>query len=217
MSVERLSTGAELRVTGGRDGVVVLCINGGVAKDAPGTWSASIEYLVRRLAPNFPDLGWAELKYRIRSWKRMGMGIADGQAALDAVVAAGADEVVLVGFSMGGAVSSAIAAHPAVRRVIGLAPWLPEQLDLAPMRGRHMDVLHGNLDGERFGFPGVSAAEARAGLDRIIALGGSGSFRMIRGATHGIALRAPGGRIAPLPRAGAWVDGVRALLASHPG
>ena len=38
------------------------------------------------------------------------------------------------------------AAHPAVAGVLGLAPWLPDQLDLAPLRGRRLDVLHGALD-----------------------------------------------------------------------
>lgn len=213
MSVERLSTGAEMRVSGRRDGTVALCINGGVAKDAPGTWSASLEYLIDRLAPRHPDLGWALLKYRIRSWNRMGMGIADGQAALDAVVASGAARVILIGFSMGGAVSCAIAADPRVERVIGLAPWLPPALDVSPMHGRRIDILHGTLDGDRLDFPGVSATEARAGLDRILAAGGTGTFTSIRGATHGIALRGPRGGHVPLPRARTWARRVDTLLA----
>jgi pimeloyl-ACP methyl ester carboxylesterase len=209
---EALDTGAALRVRGPSGGTVVLCVNGGTARDVPGSWSGSLEYLVGRLAPRFPDLAWAEIRYRIRSWKRLGMCIEDGHAALEHVARSGADEVVLLGYSMGGAVASTIAGHPLVRRVIGLAPWLPERLDASGMAGRRIDVLHGSLDRYLPGIPGVSPDSSRAGFERLLSLGATGSYTTIAGATHGVALRAPWGGLIPLPRAGAWVAGVAGAL-----
>ena len=121
----------------------------------PGTWSASIEWLVRGLAPRFPDLRFAEVRYRVKSWNRLDLCVEDVLAAIGASRARGG---LLMGFSMGGAVSVRAAAHPAVVGVLGLAPWLPDELDLAPLRGRRLDVLHGALDRWLPGIPGVSPA-----------------------------------------------------------
>jgi len=212
MSVERLATGADIRVTGPRGDTVVLCLNGGMAREVPGTWSASVEYLVRRLAPSAGEVGWAEVRYRVRSWKRLPMCIDDGRAALGALADAGARKVVLLGYSMGGAVSTAIAGDPLVRRVIGLAPWLPPELDMSGMRGRRFDVLHGSLDRALPGIPGVSPERSRAGFDRLLELGATGTYALIPGAIHAVALRAPWGALVPMPRAGAWAERVGELL-----
>ena len=72
----------------------------------------------------------------------------------------------LLGFSMGGAVSVRAAAHPSVVGVVGLAPWLPDQLDLTPLRGRRLDVIHGALDRWLPGIPGVSPTLSRRGFER---------------------------------------------------
>ena len=216
MTHDRLFTGAALRVTGPRDGLVVLCVNGGTARERPGIWSASVEYLVRTLAPTLPQIGWAEVRYRVRSWKRLEMCIADGNAALDAIVAQGAREVVLLGYSMGGAVAGEIAGHPRVNHVIGLAPWLPERLPMPGMRGTRFDVLHGSLDRYLPGIPGVNPTSSRAGFDRLIAAGTTGTYTLIPGAIHAIALRAPWGSLVPV-RAGRWAHHVHGLLtAAHP-
>ena len=45
-----LSTGAEARVTGAGAERAVVCVNGGQSAQVPGTWSASLEWLVGRLA-----------------------------------------------------------------------------------------------------------------------------------------------------------------------
>src|SRR5207302_351687 len=37
------------------DSGAVVCVNGGQSADVPGTWSASLEWLVGRLAPRIPD------------------------------------------------------------------------------------------------------------------------------------------------------------------
>jgi dienelactone hydrolase len=54
--------------------------------------------------------------------------------------------VVLLGFSMGGAVSIAIANEPVVEEVVGLAPWIPDQLDVSTLRRKRLAVFHGALD-----------------------------------------------------------------------
>ncbi len=197
-----LSTGAELRVTNGPRERMVLCLNGGQSREVAGTWSATLEWLVGRLAPGFPTLGFAELRYRVKSWQQLDSCIADTKAA---VAAAGAARTLLLGFSMGGAVSIATASEPGVERVVGLAPWIPDQLGLETLRGRRLDVLHGSLDRYLPGIPGVSAAGSRRGFDRAQALGVEGSYTLIRGAVHGVALRGPGGGTFPLPRASAWL------------
>ena len=87
--------------------------------------------------------------------------------------------------------------------MLGLAPWIPNELDLAPLAGRRLTVIHGSLDRALPGIPGVSPAHSRRGFDRARALGVDGEYTLLRGAVHGLALRAHWGRPVPLPRAGA--------------
>ena len=79
----------------------------------------------------------------------------DGCAALDLV----ARPSLLVGFSMGGAVSIGIASHPNVTGVLGLAPWIPERLSLEGLRGKRFDVVHGSWDRYLPGIPGCQRRE----------------------------------------------------------
>ncbi|HEY2372504.1 MAG TPA: hypothetical protein VGH82_08130 [Gaiellaceae bacterium] len=197
-----LSTGAELRITGPAGATAaVVCVNGGQSGEVEGTWSASLEWLVGRLAPRFTELLFAEVRYRIKSWKRLDWCVEDARAA---IATAGAERTLLVGFSMGGTVAAQVADEPSVETVIGLAPWLPERISLAPLRGRRFRVIHGSLDGRLPGIPGVSPAGSRRGFERARALGIEGDYTLIPGATHGIALRAHWGRPIPLPRASTW-------------
>ena len=96
-----LATGAEARLRGPASPLAVVCANGGQGRDVPGTWSASIEWLVGELAPAFPSLRFAEVRYRIKSWNRLDMCVEDALAAIEA---AGGERTLLVGFSMGGLV-----------------------------------------------------------------------------------------------------------------
>lgn len=209
VEVAPLPTGAEMRLRGsGRTAVV--CVNGGQAGEAEGTWSASLEWLVRRLAPRFRHLVFAEVRYRVKSWRRLEACVEDARAA---VRAAGAPRTLLLGFSMGGAVAISAADEPSVERVLGLAPWIPDRLSLEPLRGKRFDVLHGSLDRWLPGIPGVSPASSRRGFERARALGIVGQYELIPGALHGIALRAHWGRPVPLPRAAAWERLVAAQLA----
>lgn len=209
--VVRIASGAEMRVTGepGRD--AVICVNGGQAGHVEGTWSASLEWLVGRLAPRFPSLAFVEVRYRVKSWKRLEACVEDARSA---VRAAGAARTMLLGFSMGGAVAISAADEPSVERVLGLAPWIPDRLGLEPLHGRRLDVLHGSLDRWLPGIPGVSPALSRRGFERARAEGVDGSYELIPGALHAIAVRAGAGRTLPLPRAHAWARRVAAQLAT---
>jgi dienelactone hydrolase len=196
-----------MRVRGPTDDLAVLCVNGGRATAVDGTWSASLEWLVGRLAPRFPQIGFVEVRYRIKSWTHFESCLADARAALAQTEAR---RILLLGFSMGGAVAISVADEARVTGVLGLAPWIPDRLSLEPLRGKRLDVVHGSLDRSLPGVPGVSPASSRRGFARAQALGVPGTYTLIRGAAHAIALRS--GRPVPMPRAGTWVRHVAAHL-----
>jgi dienelactone hydrolase len=178
-----------------------VCVNGGQAAQVEGTWSASLEWLVRRLAPRFPELAFGEVRYRIKSWNKLDSCVEDARAAVGQL---GARRVVLLGFSMGGAVSARAADHPSVQTVLGLAPWFPDQLSLERLDGKRLRVLQGSLDRALPGIPGVAPAHSRRGFERALALGAEGEYTLIRGGLHGAAVRARSGRLIRLPRASTW-------------
>src|SRR5581483_4277992 len=95
-----LQSGAEMRLTGQSARRAVVCVNGGQSAEVAGTWSASLEWLVQALAPRFSSLAFAEVRYRIKSWKRLDLCAEDARSAIDALVAEGVSECALVGFSM---------------------------------------------------------------------------------------------------------------------
>jgi dienelactone hydrolase len=194
-----------------RERAIVL-VNGGQGAEVPGTWSATLEWLVRRLAPELPELAFLEVRFRVKSWKRLGDCIEDCRAAIGLAASLGAREVVLVGFSMGGAVAIAAADHPAVTTVIGLAPWIPDRLDVSTLEGKRLAIVHGSLDRWLPGIPGVSPKSSLRGFERIRQLEIDASHTVVSGGLHGLALRRPGGGLLPLPRAGHWARLVAAEL-----
>lgn len=199
-----IASGAEMRVSGaGADAVV--CVNGGGSAEVEGTWSASVEWLVDRLGPRFPDIRFAEVRYRVKSWRRLDLCVTDGEAALDALAP---ERALMLGFSMGGSVSVSLAKRDAIAGLVGLAPWLPEQLDLAPLDGKRLAIFHGALDSPLPGIPGVTAKSSRHAYERAMARGIDASYTLIRGALHGVAVRSPFGSTIPLPRARAWLEHV---------
>src|SRR4029077_1825598 len=90
-----------MRITGD-GGPAVVCVNGGQEAAVPGTWSATIEWLVVRLAPRLPELRFVEVRYRTKSWRHLDECIDDARAG---ITAAAAQRTLLLGFSMGGGVS----------------------------------------------------------------------------------------------------------------
>lgn len=209
--VASLATGADVRLRNEGAPVAALFVNGGTSRAVPGTWSATSELLVEELARRFPGIQFGEVRYRVKTWNALPSCMADASAALD-VVAGTSRQAVLVGFSMGGAVSIGVAAHAQVAGVVGLAPWIPDRLPVDGLRGKRLDVLHGAWDRALPGIPGVSPDRSRAGFERARALGVEGSYALIPRGLHGCALRAPSGTLLRLPRWRAWVDGVAALL-----
>ena len=205
----RLSTGAEMRVTGMVGAGAVVCVGGGQHREVEGTWSSSLEWLIERLAPRLPELGFAEVRYRVKSWRRLESCVDDARAAIQEI---GPARVALIGFSMGGAVAVAVAREPQVEEVIGLAPWIPDQLDVSTLRGKRLTVVHGSLDRWFPGIPGVPATSSRKGFDRARERGASGRYVLVPGAVHGMAIRAPWGNLLPLPKADLWVDVVEEEL-----
>jgi alpha-beta hydrolase superfamily lysophospholipase len=205
MSFE-LASGAEGRWTGPEGPKAVVCVNGGTAADRAGTWSASVEWLVRRLAPRWPALSFLEVRYRLRSWRRLDLCVEDARAGIASARERGAEEVALLGFSMGGAVAVQAAGDPAVSTVIALAPWLYPQLDVSPLDGRRFAIVHGALDRSLPGLPGVAPALSLAGYERARARGVDAARTLIPGGVHPIALRAPWGQPLPMARAGRWAE-----------
>jgi dienelactone hydrolase len=195
---------------GGRRAVV--CVNGGSGRQVPGTWSASLEWLVRRLAPEFPSISFLEVRYRIKSWKQLTWCIEDCRATMSLAVDDGAEELALLGFSMGGAVAISATDHPRVTTVIGLAPWIPDRLDVATLDGRRVTILHGSLDRWLPGIPGVSPKSSLRGFERIRQREIDATYTIVPGGIHGLAVRTPRGGTIPLPRAKQWAELVSAEL-----
>jgi pimeloyl-ACP methyl ester carboxylesterase len=207
MSFE-LASGAEARWTNSGGRRAVVCVNGGTAAELPGTWSASIEWLVRSAAARLPELAFLEVRYRVKSWRRLDLCVEDAGAAIDAARAAGAEELALLAFSMGGAVAVRSAGAAGVELVVGVNPWLPPQLELEPLRGRRLAVVHGSLDSPLPGIPGVKPAMSRDAVERARALGVEAERRVVR-AFHAVALRRRNGGLLALPgsrRAGEFVS-----------
>jgi dienelactone hydrolase len=195
---------------GGRRAVV--CVNGGSGRQVPGTWSATLEWLVRRLAPEFPSVSFLEVRYRIKSWKQLTGCIDDCRAAISLAVEEGAEELALLGFSMGGAVAISAADHPRVTTVIGLAPWIPDRLDVATLDGRRVTIVHGSLDRWLPGIPGVSPKSSLRGFERIRQREIDATYSIVSGGIHGLAVRSRHGSTIPLPRAKHWAKLVSAEL-----
>jgi dienelactone hydrolase len=190
----------------------VVCVNGGSGREVPGTWSATLEWLVNRLAPDFPSLSFVEVRYRIKSWKQLNWCIEDCRAAMGLAVNEGVEELALLGFSMGGAVAIAAADDPRVTTLVGLAPWIPDRLDVATLDGRRVTIVHGALDRWLPGIPGVSPKSSLRGFDRIRERGIDATHTIVSGGIHGLAVRSPGGGAIALPRAGHWAKLVSAEL-----
>jgi pimeloyl-ACP methyl ester carboxylesterase len=201
-----LSTGAEARIS--NDGALraVVLLNGGSARPIAGTWSATSELLVTELAPRFPDLAFAEVRYRVKTWNDLAPCIEDAEAAVDLVERHGATSILLVGFSMGGGVAIPVLARRAVEGLVGLAPWIPDRMWLDSVRGKRLDFIHGTWDSFLPGIPGVSARSSQLGFERALAAGAHGTYTLIPRGLHGAALRRPSGGLLRLPQWRRWVD-----------
>ena len=200
-----LETGADARVRNEGAPLAAVLANGGTARPLPGTWSATSELLASELAPRFGEIELIELRYRVKTWNQLESCMADVVAALELAWRNGARECLLVGFSMGGAVSIGVAGHDAAAAVLGLAPWIPDRLPLDGLRGKRFDVIHGAWDRFLPGIPGVSPDNSRRGYERARAIGVEGTYTLIPRGLHGAAVRSPFGDILRLPGWRRWV------------
>jgi pimeloyl-ACP methyl ester carboxylesterase len=207
-----LPTGAEARLRNEGAPLAAILANGGTAKPVAGTWSATSELLATELAPRHTGIAFAEVRYRVKSWHALPSCMADTEAALELARSEGADRAILIGFSMGGAVSIGVASHRSVAGVLGLAPWIPPELELGGLEGKRLDVAHGAWDRWLPGIPGVSPASSRTGFERARALGVEGTYTLLERALHGAAVRTRSGALVRLPRWRAWVTWVDEAL-----
>lgn len=87
----------------------------------------------------------AQLRYRTRGYND-GEAVDDVRWALDRLWEEHGVPAYLVGHSMGGRAALRAADHPAVSRVIALAPWLPEGEPVDQLAGRNVMIAHGDRD-----------------------------------------------------------------------
>lgn len=208
-----LSSGAEARVRNEDAPNAAVLINGGTARRVPGTWSATSEWLADRLAGRHPQVAFVEVRYRTKSWHELSSCIEDARAAVDVIDR----PTILVGFSMGGAVAIGAARHPGVGPILGLAPWIPTELDLRGLDGKRLDVVHGSWDRWLPGIPGVSPGHSRSGFERALAAGATGTYTLIPRGLHGVAVRSRRGGLLTLPGAARWLPPVSSALDSFSG
>jgi dienelactone hydrolase len=207
-----LATGGEARLRNEGATLAAVLANGGTARPVPGTWSATSELLANELAPRHRGIVFAEVRYRVKSWHALESCMADVDAALELADGLGARPALLIGFSMGGAVSIGVAGHESVTGVLGLAPWIPDELALDGLDGKRLDVVHGAWDRWFPGIPGVSPGSSRRGFERARARGVEGAYTVLDRALHGAAVRRRSGALVRLPRWRAWVEQVDLAL-----
>jgi dienelactone hydrolase len=177
---------------GGRDGAPhgVLVLHGGQEHGHLPTSSRQLSYLrmldfywgLRRASD---DVAAYLLRFRVRGWnagESVPDPVRDARYALDEIARRqpGAPIAVL-GHSMGGRTAFAIADHPSVVGVCGLAPWLPAGEPLPGALDRVSYVIaHGTSD--RMTSPPLSLEYAR----RLRAAGGRVARFEMAGARHAL-------------------------------
>ena len=195
-----LTTGAEMRVTG-LGARPTVRVNGGQAARLPGTWSASLEWLVRRiqLLPGHRFL--EEARYRVKSWHALELCEEDTRAA---VAVAGAPRTLL---SASRWVGPSLSAAPTRRASRAFSAWRRGCPTASSSTGsreaprRPARIARPEAAGHPRRQPVELAQELRPRQQR--GLGIEGTYRLIPGAVHGIAIRARSG-VVPLPGARRW-------------
>lgn len=130
-------------------------------------------------------LAVARLRYVVRGWNGAACSpVPDVVWALDRLAERFDAPIALVGHSMGGRASIYAAAHPSVRSVVGLAPWIEKGDPYDQVAGRHVLVAHG--DGDRVTNPRASAAWTR----QAATVAASASYVTIQGSRHALLQRA---------------------------
>jgi pimeloyl-ACP methyl ester carboxylesterase len=134
---------------------VALVLHGGRAKGTSPVRPTQLAVL--RMAPFASSLrrtgrdhglAVARLRYLVRGWNGDARSpVPDVEWALGRLADRFPDAAVaLVGHSMGARAAIYTAAHPSVRAVVGLAPWLERGDPYDQVTGRHVLVAHGDRD-----------------------------------------------------------------------
>jgi acetyl esterase/lipase len=179
-----------ISLRGGREGAscAVLILHGGRERSQLPTTPWQLSYI--RMLDMYAGLRKASkgcavylLRYRMRGWNADGGEpdpVCDARWALDRIAHdhPGAP-VSLLGHSMGGRTAFAVADHPSVVGVCGLAPWLPADEPIARVRPEQRFVLaHGT--GDRMTSGPLSLAYAA----RLRAAGAATARFELEGAKH---------------------------------
>jgi dienelactone hydrolase len=175
---------------GGRDGAAraALILHGGREHGQMPTSTRQLSYLRMfdmywRLTRASADVAVYRLRFRVRGWNAgqpVPDPVRDARYALDEIARRhpGAP-IAILGYSMGGRTAFAVADHPSVVGVCGLAPWLPEGEPLPVQLDRASYVIaHGTSD--RKTSPPLSLEYAR----RLRAAGGRVARFELPGARH---------------------------------
>lgn len=180
---------------------VVLLLHGGRVSSRSSVRRGNLTVVrMRMFAPSIlaaagdAGIAVAVLRNRYRGWNgRDADPVADALWALREIERrCGAVPVVIVGHSMGGRAALRVAAEPAVRGVVALAPWLPADEPIAQLAGRTVLIAHGDRDSV------TSADDSLAYVRRIADVAERVCF-----------WRVPGGRHAMLERPVHWHGLVR--------
>ena len=191
------STGAEMRLTGRRP------TGGRLRERRPGARGRGhVERFARvarrRLAPRFPGAAFAEVRYRIKSWKRLDACIADA-ARPRSTRSARADAAARLLDGRRGRDLAATSRRSSACSGSRRGSPTGSRSSRSAASGSTSSTARSTAGCP--GIPGVSPTCSRRGFERARALGVDGTYALIPGALHGIALRAHW-RPRPLPRAG---------------
>ncbi|MEE1928644.1 alpha/beta fold hydrolase [Streptomyces sp. TRM 70351] len=207
-------------------GALVLLLHGGRsgALEPPTRWNLPglrmrpfARAIARECARLRPVV--AHVRYRHRGWNgERADALQDAEEALRALLAAiGEVPVVLVGHSMGGRAALRAAAHPAVRGVVGLAPWCPPGEPVAHLAGKRLVLLHDRDDGvtDPHGTWALldRARDAGAGACGVVLAGSDHAMLRRAGTWHTLAARLAHGLLLPAALPGP----VSAALAASAG
>ncbi len=188
-----MSDGLQPRLRGGRRGDVtgtpaVLVLHGGRENSTAPTAGLQLSYL--RMVDMYAGLRRQAkqsavylLRYRVRGWNPASHTpdpVADTRWALQQISARHRDgPIALLGHSMGGRAAFAVADHPQVVAVCALAPWLPQNEALPPVKPHARFVIaHGTADRM------TSAALSKVYTRRLRAAGAAAARFEFPGAGH---------------------------------
>ncbi|HWU19993.1 MAG TPA: alpha/beta fold hydrolase, partial [Nocardioides sp.] len=132
-------------------------LHGGAEHDTRPLTDRSLSWRrARRLARDIArplagdEIAVAVLRYRVIGWNAGRADepspVTDARWALDHLQQTLGSPVVVLGHSMGARTAAAVADHPSVLGVVGLAPWLPADEPVDRLRGKTLLAAHGARD-----------------------------------------------------------------------